>query len=414
MLENMEQEAVSVLMKLAPVQTAFPEINWFLNCVYRYFSKKHLLRAAPRLIVLGEDVPRELVLALDPAAIFILGGSLETCRWSDALLPRDAEPVSRSACGWLLNSYMNLTEDALVVTTLCSDNRRKLVSLLLERGVKVAAADLPPVSNTQDAEGIWMESMSRLIEAMEKHTGRRLNYSQLASAIKESQRVRMSLLAFRRALLAKPGCLPAALVRIIEESVWYAEDREEWTRRLDLLTAKIQALVPGGYLSLGTSPWVLLTGSPVVFPNEKLPLLLEESGLYVADWVDAVSIQPQIAPGTPPHFGTVSGLLRQLMSSRLPRNISGAFAVNTGYIDTVRRHLETVPVDGIVYHVLKGHIEADFELPRIEKLAEEYGLPLIRVETDYQQQDVEQLRIRMEAFGEMLRHQRQEEVGIAQ
>ena len=371
MLENMEQEAVSVLMKLAPVQTAFPEINWFLNCVYRRFSKKHLLRAAPRLIVLGEDVPRELALALDPAAFFILGGSLETCRWSDALLPRDAEPVSRSACGWLLNPYMNLTEDALVVTTLCSDNRRKLVSLLQERGVKVAAADLPPVSSTEDAEEIWLESMSRLIEAMEKHTGRRLNYSQLASAIKGSQRVRMSLLAFRRALLAKPGCLPAALARIIEESVWYAEDREEWTRRLGLLTAKIQALVPGGYLSLGTSPWVLLTGSPVVFPNEKLPLLLEESGLYVADWVDAVSIQPQIAPGTPPHFGTVSGLLRQLMSSRLPRNISGAFAVNTGYIDTVRRHLETVPVDGIVYHVLKGHIEADFELPRIENLAEE-------------------------------------------
>ena len=414
MLKSLEQEAVSMLMKSASAQTAFPEINWFLNCVYRRFSKKHLLRAAPRLIVLGEDVPRELALALDPAAFFILGGSLETCRWSDALLPRDAEPVSRSACGWLLNPYMNLTEDALVVTTLCSDNRRKLVSLLRERGVKVAAADLPPVSSTEDAEEIWLESMSRLIEAMEKHTGRRLNYSQLASAIKGSQRVRMSLLAFRRALLAKPGCLPAALARIIEESVWYAEDREEWTRRLDLLTAKIQALVPGGYLSLGTSPWVLLTGSPVVFPNEKLPLLLEESGLYVADWVDAVSIPPQIAPGTPPHFGTVSGLLRQLMSSRLPRNISGAFAVNTGYIDTVRRHLETVPVDGIVYHVLKGHIEADFELPRIENLAGEYGLPLIRVETDYQQQDVEQLRIRMEAFGEMLRQQRQEEVGIAQ
>ena len=414
MLKSLEQEAVSMLMKSASAQTAFPEINWFLNCVYRRFSKKHLLRAAPMLIVLGEDVPRELALAFDPAAFFALGGSLETCRWSDVLLPRDAEPVSRSACGWLLNPYMNLTEEALVVTTLCSDNRRKLVGLLRERGVKVAAADLPPLSNIQDAKEIWLESMSRLIEAMEKHTGRRLSYSRLACAIKESQRVWESLLDFRRALLAKPGCLPAALARIIEESVWYAEDREEWTRRLNLLTEKIRTLVSGGYLSLGTSPWVLLTGSPVVFPNEKLPLLLEESGLYVADWVDAVSVQTQLSAGTPPHLGTVSGLLRQLMASRLPQNISGTFAVNTGYIDTVRRHLETVPVDGIVYHVLKGHIEADFELSRIEKLAEEYGLPLIRVETDYQQQDVEQLRIRMEAFGEMLRQQRQEEVGIAQ
>ena len=32
----------------------------------------------------------------------------------------------------------------------------------------------------------------------------------------------------------------------------------------------------------------------------------------------------------------------------------------------------------------------------------EYGIPVFRLETDYQYQDVEQLRIRMEAFSEML------------
>ena len=101
------------------------------------------------------------------------------------------------------------------------------------------------------------------------------------------------------------------------------------------------------------------------------------------------------------------------MAVCLPKTVSGAFAVNTGYYETVRQHLDQIPIDGIVYHVLKGHIEADFELPRIEALAEKRGLPVIRVETDYQQQDVEQLRIRMEAFGEMLRQQRREEARIA-
>ena len=43
-----------------------------------------------------------------------------------------------------------------------------------------------------------------------------------------------------------------------------------------------------------------------------------------------------------------------------------------------------------------------FELPRIEKAAEELDIPVFRLETDYQYQDMEQLRIRMEAFGEML------------
>ena len=58
--------------------------------------------------------------------------------------------------------------------------------------------------------------------------------------------------------------------------------------------------------------------------------------------------------------------------------------------------------DGIVCHILKGQIEYDFELPYIEKASEEAGIPVFRLETDYQYQDMEQLRIRMEAFGEML------------
>ena len=52
--------------------------------------------------------------------------------------------------------------------------------------------------------------------------------------------------------------------------------------------------------------------------------------------------------------------------------------------------------------MLKGQIEYDFELERFETLLSKYSIPVFRLETDYQYQDVEQLRIRMEAFSEML------------
>lgn len=35
------------------------------------------------------------------------------------------------------------------------------------------------------------------------------------------------------------------------------------------------------------------------------------------------------------------------------------------------------------------------------------NLPIFRLETDYNYQDIEQLRIRLEAFGEMLDHRRE-------
>jgi len=59
-------------------------------------------------------------------------------------------------------------------------------------------------------------------------------------------------------------------------------------------------------------------------------------------------------------------------------------------------------MEGVVYHVLKGQIEQDFELSYYEKLLDKYQIPVFRLETDYQYQDVEQLRIRLEAFAEML------------
>ena len=63
-------------------------------------------------------------------------------------------------------------------------------------------------------------------------------------------------------------------------------------------------------------------------------------------------------------------------------------------------------IEGVVYHVLKGQIEQDFELERYETLFSNYGIPVFRLETDYQYQDIEQLRIRLEAFSEMLTQNR--------
>ena len=67
-------------------------------------------------------------------------------------------------------------------------------------------------------------------------------------------------------------------------------------------------------------------------------------------------------------------------------------------------------IEGVVYNVLKGQIDKDFELERFETLFAEYGIPVFRLETDYQYQDIEQLRIRLEAFSEMLTQNRFKEV----
>ena len=99
---------------------------------------------------------------------------------------------------------------------------------------------------------------------------------------------------------------------------------------------------------------------------------------------------------------TADSLLQQIAQTHLKTIASGARVSNEGLYAYFMHLVRQLHPDGIVCHILKGQIEYDFELPRIEKAAEELDIPVFRLETDYQYQDLEQLRIRMEAFGEML------------
>lgn len=411
-MDKLQNEIRTALEQAGREHCGFPEVSWFLKTMAQAFSTETLINEKPSLIVLGEDIPRELALALADHPRFILGGSLETTHWSDALLPRDADPVSRSACGWLLNEKFGLAENAIVVMALSSDNRRKLASLLRGNGIRVAAADMPPRYDTSEAREAWTAEMLRLADTVSAHTRIRLSARRLKAAIRQREQVREAAIDFENIAWQATDSMSPALRDIIMESAWYAPDRKEWACHLRALTAQISTRIRQYYHQPDERPWVLLAGSPIVFPNEKLPNLLEASGLYLADRADPITLQTDIPCADTGH--SVPGMLRRTADLRVRMETSGSWISNDGLLSAVQCRLEHLPVSGIVWHVLKGQIEYDFELPRVEALAAEYGVPVIRLETDYQQQDVEQLRIRLEAFAEMLRIRNQERIRIAQ
>lgn len=401
MLEKMETEIRTALDQLAADKRLLPEINWFRQETIRFFSKEHIQSEKPELIILGEDFPWELALALSPRTRFILGGSLETTHWSDKLLPRDADPVTRSACGWLMNDDLRLAENALVVITLSSDNRKKLAGMLSRKGIKVVPVDLPPGFQSEAAKNAWVSEMANAIEAMEKHTRNRLSTRRLEQALELRRSIKKAIRSFKTALWISPEAMSCSQREFILESFWYTRNRSEWVRHLRHLTGQLALSSGKSAQEAGYKPWTLIAGSPIIFPNYKLPALMEDSGLYLTDRADSVAIQAEM----PCAFGfcTTSDYLIQTAAERLPRETTGAFVRNKGLWRMIKQQLDHLPIEGIVFHVLKGQVEYDFELPAIEKLAAEYDLPVIRLETDYQQQDIEQLRIRLEAFSEMLR-----------
>lgn len=234
-MDKLQNEIRTALEQAGREHCGFPEVSWFLKTMAQAFSTETLINEKPSLIVLGEDIPRELALALADHPRFILGGSLETTHWSDALLPRDADPVSRSACGWLLNEKFGLAENAIVVMALSSDNRRKLASLLRGNGIRVAAADMPPRYDTSEAREAWTAEMLRLADTVSAHTRIRLSARRLKAAIRQREQVREAAIDFENIAWQATDSMSPALRDIIMESAWYAPDRKESLRFSSIL-----------------------------------------------------------------------------------------------------------------------------------------------------------------------------------
>ena len=61
-------------------------------------------------------------------------------------------------------------------------------------------------------------------------------------------------------------------------------------------------------------------------------------------------------------------------------------------------------MQGVIYHVLRGCLVYDYEYRVLEEELGKLNIPVIRVESDYNEEDVEQLRIRVEAFIELIKY----------
>ncbi len=395
-------EAMETINRIQNDNRMLPELNWFLAAAAARFDKHYLESRNPQVIVLGDDIPAEILYAVCDRPFYVLGGSLETAHWADELTPRDTDPFSCSSLGWLLNPAFDLTENALIVTAVSSDSRRKLVSILQSSGRKVAAIDVPPADQSENAIRYYTEQLSTLAETIGKHTGKRFNGRHLRESVKKVAKAHGTRQHFLDTARLAGSIISDEAVLLVAQSLYFADSLDEWISHISRLCGELENLLKHYAFRRQDKPRILILGSPVVFPNYKVPQLITSAGMHIAAVADSLSLEAALAITRNNRFHSADSLLRRIAQIHLNMISSGARIYNTGLYSYVMKLIEQLKPDGIVCHILKGQIEYDFELPQLEKAAEKKDIPVFRLETDYQYQDMEQLRIRMEAFGEML------------
>ena len=394
-------EALDTLNRIYKENKHLTQLRWFLEVALQRFRKDHLISRKPRVIVLGDDIPAEIIYAVCDDPFYVLGGSLGTAHWADELTPRDTDPFSRSSLGWLVNPEFDLTESALIVTAVSSDSRRKLISVLQNNGRKAAALDIPP-SLSSNAILYYTKQLTELAEKIGRHTGKRFSGGNLKRAVKRVANARYLRQRFISSALSSGNVISDEAVLLATRCMYFADDIDEWCAHIAALRGELEQLCRRYAYPKKDKPKVMILGSPVVFPNFKVPQLIASAGMDITAVADSLSLAASVATPKNGAFVSADALLQQIAQTHLKMISSGARVSNEGLYSYFTQLVRQLNPDGIVCHILKGQIEYDFELPRIEKAAEELDIPVFRLETDYQYQDMEQLRIRMEAFGEML------------
>jgi len=393
-----EQEIKDTLQRLDESTPPFLETGYFIRTVHDYFSFQKMRDKRPKVIILGTSIPEEIIYASGAIPYWILGGSLGTTAWADEMVPRATDAVSRSIFGFLVNEIYELDKDALIIIPTVNDSSKKLAHLLKRAGKKVHTVDIPPIKDSFAAEK-WKRQIERCVEDLSAHTHKRITHRALHNATKTVALAKNQMRRFIGQAHFRYELLPGAFRMFILNSYYYAADIEEWTANLAHLIDEIN----NAETAVSDRGNVLLFGSPVYFPNYKIPFLIQDVGLNISMNVDYTT---QKILYTEEHKESDFFNFTNLGHNFFQKDGSSAYTKNDALYNSVCGLMKELPVDGVVYHVLKGQIEYDFELNRFEELFTRYNIPVFRLETDYKYQDVEQLRIRMEAFTEMLHHRR--------
>ena len=104
----------------------------------------------------------------------------------------------------------------------------------------------------------------------------------------------------------------------------------------------------------------------------------------------------------PEDGGTVEEQLKAI-AERYMNIHCACFTPNNERLEDIVSLAREYQVDGVVHYNLQFcHTYAN-EAVLVEKTLDKAGIPLLRIETDYSDEDVGQLRTRVDAFLEMIR-----------
>ncbi len=352
-------------------------------------------------------VPAELIYAAGAMPVRLCSGSYTAYSIGDDYIPRDACPLVKAVMGFAkvgaLPAFDNCT---MLVAPVTCDCKKKLAGVM--DSVKnfsrknTVPLHVPPLKKDDADTEVFLKELYRLIPILEKETGVQITARSLAEGINMVGNAQYEMSEFLKFRRHDPALISGTQVMAVMNAYSYMPVNL-WAEQMHRLNGDmIRRLEQGHFVSRKNQPRILVTGSPIAFPNIKIPLLIEEMGGVLAADETCMGERGLYDPVSviDPSF---DGMMRALASRYIKPCTCPVFVDNSQRIYRIQQLIKEHKIQGVIYHVLRGCLVYDYEYQLMEEAMGKLDIPIIRVESDYNEEDVEQLRIRIEAFIELIK-----------
>lgn len=344
-------------------------------------------------------VPDEIVFAADGIATGLCGGSQFWVPGGEKVLPTNTCPLIKASVGARLDGTCPFFKiaDMYIGETTC-DGKKKAWEILGEE-VPMYIMDLPQMKRRKDYKA-WAEEITDFKDMVEDFTGNKITAEKLNENIKLINDKRRALARLSQFRKEKNIPISGKDVLLISQIAFY-DDPARFTEMVNNLCDELEQRVKDGVsvFPKGTKR-ILLAGTPLAIPNWKMHNIIETSGGAV--------VCEEMCTGTR-YFENLVDETQETLEDQidaLAQRYMGincaCFTPNTARIDDIKRLCKEYDIDGVIDVNLKFCNLYDTEGFLVEKALKEAGIPVLGVETDYTDSDVQQLRTRIGAFIEML------------
>ncbi len=341
--------------------------------------------------------PTEIATAAGAISVGLCGTKNDSIAAAEEILPRGLCPLIKSSFGFsLLDSCPYLSASDIVIADSTCDGKKKMYEFLSER-VPLMLLQLPQKQD-EKALAYWEDELQGYIKRLEQDFNVEITEEKLRSAIDLLNRERKALKNLMDLAQLKPSPLTGMELLELGFKSPFLVDKEFAIKCMEDIVSEIQEKISKGESFGDTNkPRILLTGVPVGMGSHKVVSLIEQSGASVV-CLDNCSGYKKTRIKVDENLEPLKALAKAYLE--VPCAVMSPNPLRYQAIEEMAKDFNVDAVIDLTWHGCQTY---ETESTRVKKFVREaLELPFLHIETDYSDSDTEQLKVRIEAFLEIL------------